>query len=91
MIEIAKRYQIDFGLHLDGDYVANVFCIVDNQVAQLHNPSLRKLLAQISTVVRKKETLLKRFPLPADNPIVTLPPQARQQQETSRIILPNGS
>lgn len=70
------RFRLDVAFDDETQtYHGNVYSISDGKGVPLQNPSLRKLLARASKLMRDKNSEVRHFPMP----------------EQSLIIAPNGA
>lgn len=65
-----RLYEVLIGEH-EGQYVALVFSATENKRVQVQDENLRVVMAKIAKLVRKRQKLIRNFPIPeADKMLV---------------------
>lgn len=59
-----RLYEIVIGEAPDGSYVGLVFSATENKRVQVQDQNLRVVLAKIGKLVRRRQKLIRNFPIP---------------------------
>lgn len=59
-----RLYEIVIGKAPDGSYLGLVFSATENKRVQVQDQNLRVVLAKIGKLVRRRQKLIRNFPIP---------------------------